>query len=73
MFDFSKESREDLVELFHCLHRSLDRMNQLPHEMVAMFISRQSEDRVEKLRSFWAEYLEYLAKMVREVSPLFPE
>ena len=73
MFDFTKESREELAETFRALNRSLENMDQLPHEMVAMFMSRQDEKQREKLKCYWAEYLEYLAKLVREVSPLFPD
>lgn len=73
MVDFSKETREDLVGLFKGLARTLDQMNQLPHEMVSMFISKQDDKTVFKLKEFWAGYLEYLAKLVREVSPLYPD
>ena len=72
MHDFSKESREDLKELFRCLSKSLEQMNQLPHEMVAMYTSESNVEDTKRLKAFWAEYLEYLAKLVREVSPSRP-
>lgn len=70
MFDFSNENREGLAILFEGLCNSYNRMNQLPHEMVAMFISYEDEEDANKLKSFWADYLEYLAKLVRKASPL---
>ncbi len=73
MFDFSKETRDTLVGMFNDLHNSLSQMNQLPHEMVAMFISKQDEKTVYNLKEFWAGYLEHLAKLVREASPLYPD
>ena len=73
MQDFSKEPRENLVELFRVLSRSLERMNQLPHEMVALFISKSGKEDEAYIKGFWAEYLEYLAKLIREASPLYPD
>lgn len=72
MFDFSNENREGLAILFEGLCNSYNRMNQLPHEMVAMFTSKQDEEDTKKLKAFWSGYLEYLAKLVREVSPSHP-
>lgn len=72
MFDFTKETREDLVLMFRDLEHSLERHNRLPHEMVAMSTIKSNEKDAARFKAFWAEYLEYLAKLVREASPFYP-
>lgn len=63
------DQKQELCVWFDALVNHYKGMGMLPHEMVRwqMEIATGTQEERLRLRDFWAEYLEQLAKLVREV------